>query len=188
MSTEPLKLNIGCGETKIEGFVNVDCTENVIVKPDLVHDIRHKPLPYEDGVIDEIWMIHALEHIEFFHWETIFREFARLLKPNGVLLLSYPEFERCAKGFIENTNNQRHFYRHTLYGRQLYPSDYHLVPMHSPEIKDMLETYKFYRVVFREEGPAQSCNTTLVARRNPNHITREEIITKELGLAQPKSV
>lgn len=177
-----MKINIGCGESLLEGFVNIDCTENSIVKPDLVHDITKERLPYEDESIEEIWMIHALEHTEYKFWPMIFKEFARVLVPNGVLLLSYPEFEVCSKRFLNNTNNQRNFCRMALYGRQLWDSDYHVSPMHSPEIKDMLETYKFYRVSFRPEGPGQDCNTTLVARKDPNQITREEVIVKELGL------
>jgi SAM-dependent methyltransferase len=175
-------LNIGCGESLLPDCINVDCTTNALVKPDLVCDVRKEALPYEDESVDEIWMIHALEHIELYYWEVIFKEFARVLKPNGILLLAYPEFEKCAKNFVDNTNDARSFWRATLYGRQLYPSDYHVVPMHSPDIKNTLEIYKFYRVKYGPESEHETYNTTLVARRDPEQITREDIIVKELGL------
>lgn len=177
-------LNIGCGESLLPDVVNVDCTTNQIVKPDLVCDIRKERLPYEDGEIDEVWMIHSIEHIEFYYWDIIFKEIARVLKPNGVYLLSYPEFSECAKRFIDNTGGDRHFWRKTLYGRQLYPSDYHVVPMHSPDLKEMLETYKFYRVSFQPESGHEPFNTILVARKDPEQMTREEILVKELNLAR----
>jgi SAM-dependent methyltransferase len=183
-----ISLNIGCGETKMPDCVNIDCVENEIVKPDLICDIRREPLPYKDGEVDNIYMIHAIEHIEFYYWDQIFQEFARVLKPNGVLLLGYPEFSECAKRFVDNAGGSRVFWRKTLYGRQLYDSDYHVVPMHSPEVKEMLETYKFYRVVYQPESPQEPYNTTLVARRDPEQITREEIITRELNLDRKKMV
>lgn len=175
-----LILNLGCGENKLEGCVNVDCEPRT--NPDLVCDIKREKLPYEDGTVDEVWMIHCLEHIEFPFWETIFREAARVLKPNGIFLLAYPEFSECAKRFIANTGGQRAFWRNTLYGRQLYPSDYHVCPMFSPDIKEMLENYKFYRVKFDQESEREPYNTILVARRDPDFITRESVIVKELHL------
>jgi predicted SAM-dependent methyltransferase len=175
-------LNIGCGEHLLLDVVNIDCVSNEIAKPDLVCDIRKERLPYEDETVDEVWMIHSLEHIEFYYWDIIFKEVARVLKPNGVYLLSYPEFSECAKRFINNAGGDRHFWRKTLYGRQLYPSDYHVVPMHSPDVKEMLETYKFYRVSYQPESEREPFNTILVARRDPQQETREEIIVKELGL------
>lgn len=173
-------LNIGSGERKLEDCINIDCEASL--SPDLVCDVRKEPLPYEDSSVDEIWMIHSLEHIEMYYWEKIFKEFARVLKPNGILLLAYPEFKECSKRFLSDSGGQRGFWRSTLYGRQLYPSDYHVVPMHSPEIKDILETYKFYRVAYGPESEHEPHNTVLVARRNPEHITREEQIVKELHL------
>jgi SAM-dependent methyltransferase len=177
-----LILNLGCGENKLDGCVNIDLISNDFVKPDLVLDIRHEELPYEDGIVDEVWMIHCLEHIEFFHWENIFKKIARVLRPNGIFLLAYPEFSECAKRFIANTGGQRHFWRNTLYGRQLFPSDYHVCPMYSPDIKELLETHKFYRVAFSPESEREPYNTILVGRRDPDFITREQVITKELRL------
>jgi predicted SAM-dependent methyltransferase len=177
-----LILNIGAGENKLEGCVNIDCEPKT--NPDLVLDIRKEPLPYEDSIVDEVWMIHTLEHIEFFHWENIFKEVARVLKPNGIFLLAYPEFSECAKRFVSNTSGQRHFWRATLYGRQLYPSDYHVSPMFSPDIKEMLEVHKFYRVKFEPESDKEPYNTILVARKDPAFVTREEVIVKELRLAR----
>ena len=37
-----MKINYGCGETKLEGFVNIDIEESV--EPDLVCDVRKAPL------------------------------------------------------------------------------------------------------------------------------------------------
>ncbi len=179
-----LCLNIGCGESYLDGFINIDCVEGGQVKVDLLLDITTQPLPYKDNSVDEIWMIHSLEHIEIRKWDFILGEFHRVLKVNGILCLSYPEFRECAKRFLADTNKQRNFWRATLYGRQLYKSDYHVCPMDSNEIKEILETIGFYRVKFTPESNNEPYNTIMVGYKDPEQITREAILTKELGLTK----
>jgi predicted SAM-dependent methyltransferase len=175
-----LCLNIGCGESYLPGFVNVEVDNRI--KCDVVCDVRKENLPYGEGTVDQIWMIHCIEHTELKYWEAIFNEFFRCLKPNGILLLSYPEFSECARRFIDNVGNHKHFWRKTLYGRQMYPSDYHVVPMDSRELKEMLESRGFYRVKFRRESDSTDYNTIMVAYKDPDPISRESVLVKEIGL------
>ena len=46
------------------------------------------PLPYEDGSFDYVACLEGLEHAENYH--HVLREFARILKPGGKLLISTP--------------------------------------------------------------------------------------------------
>ena len=55
------KLNLGSGDKKIDGFLNVDKFDTF--KPDIVHDLETFPYPFNDNEIDEIRLIHVLEHI-----------------------------------------------------------------------------------------------------------------------------
>ena len=55
------KLNLGCGDKKLPGFLNLDKYETF--KPDIVHDLEKFPYPFSDNEIDEIKLIHVLEHI-----------------------------------------------------------------------------------------------------------------------------
>ncbi len=177
-----IRLNLGCGESKLEDFVNIDMVKTNDVMPDLVLDVRKERFPYEDESVDDVWMLHSIEHIERYYWNHLFQEVYRVLKPNGVFLLSYPEFGECAKRFIENKDNNRIFYSHTLYGRQLWDSDYHVVPMHSSWLKEQLEPYGFYRIYYQPESEQEPYNTVFVARRDPEISLREDVITKELNL------
>lgn len=179
-----LKINLGCGEFKLDGFVNIDCISAGAVQPDLVLDFVRSQLPYEDNSVNQVWMIHCLEHIEIYHWGNLFAEIKRVLKDNGSLTLAYPEFKECAQRFIDDTNKQRNFWRATLYGRQLYDTDYHVVPMDSREIKETLEVAGFYRVNFRAESAHEPYNTILCGYKDPAHVTRESVIVEELHLAR----
>ena len=57
----PLKLNLGCGSRKMAGFVNVDCF--AACQPDLVVNLEETPWPWGDDSVDEIKLIHVLEHL-----------------------------------------------------------------------------------------------------------------------------
>src|SRR5215813_9269378 len=113
-----MKINFGAGETKLEGYINIDLEENS--KPDIICDLRKAALPFKDNEVEMVQMLHCIEHIELKYWPHVFNEFWRVLCPNGKLFLAYPEFEKCANYFLENHLGLRDLFRNTLYGRQLY--------------------------------------------------------------------
>src|SRR6185436_18166651 len=102
-----MKLNYGCGEQPLEGYTNVDSVQNKITKPDLIADIKLGSLPFDNETFEEICALHCIEHIERGWWPRVFQEFHRILQPNGLLILAYPEFERCAHNFITNYKGAR---------------------------------------------------------------------------------
>ena len=77
-----MKINLGCGHRKIEGYVNIDAQERV--NPDLVCDVLGG-LPYEDNSIDEVRAFDFLEHIPLGKTIGVIEEIWRVLKPEGVL-------------------------------------------------------------------------------------------------------
>ncbi len=174
-----LKLNLACGETNLEGFINVDSIKNERVNPDVIADIKAGPLPFENESCELIHFIHALEHIEQKFWLFVFSEFRRVLISGGELRLAYPEFEICAKYFIENYRGMRTFWRRTLYGRQLYPGDFHVVPMRTVEVVNCLEEAGFHGIKTTPE-PEQSYNTFLIAYKGALPMTREDILKREI--------
>ena len=82
-----MKLNIGSGFTRLEGFTNIDyvaCTDDKGNQyTDIICDIEKEPLPFKDNSIDEIACYETLEHME----NLIFamNEMWRVLAPEGVL-------------------------------------------------------------------------------------------------------
>lgn len=57
--TEPLKLDLGCGESKREGFLGVD----LFCPTDFKVDLMKFPWPWQDSSVEETWCSHFFEHI-----------------------------------------------------------------------------------------------------------------------------
>src|SRR5688572_11002464 len=84
------KLNLGSGEFKKEGFLNVDYYS--VSEPDLRHDLTSMPYPFGDNHFDWIESDHCLEHLpEPFR---IMREIHRIGKPGATVIIRVPHFSR----------------------------------------------------------------------------------------------
>ena len=95
-----MKLDIGCGKNKKEGFIGIDRIKfdgvdlvfNIVKRIAILHPDPEEPLadplyeynklPYEESSVDEIHFSHALEHFTGVERAHILNEFYRVLK-NG---------------------------------------------------------------------------------------------------------
>ena len=84
------KLNFGCGEKHLDGFINVDW--NPLAKPDVVQDLNKFPYSFDDNTFDFIEASHIIEHLD--KPFDVMRELHRILKPGGVLHMKVPHFSR----------------------------------------------------------------------------------------------
>lgn len=84
------KLNLGCGENKKEGYVNVDWVP--LVEPDVAHDLNVYPYPFADNTFDLVEADHVLEHLD--RPFQAMKEIHRVAKPGAEILLRVPHFSR----------------------------------------------------------------------------------------------
>lgn len=176
-----IRLNLGSGENKIDGFINVDAEPDT--KPDLCLDFRIEPLPFGDGEVDEIWILHCIEHLERRYWGRFFFECRRVLRPDGMFVLAYPEFRVCCDYYLKNYREKQDYWLATIFGRQHYPADYHVTAVNSAELKTILEGQGFYKISYKPEDEPNEFNSTLIAHRPPAGIAmREDVLVQELGL------
>lgn len=162
-----MKLNLGCGASKIPGYLNVDVEDSC--KPDLVHDFTKAPLPFESGVVDEVLLFHTIEHISKKYHSTIVNEIHRVLRPGGQFFCSFPEFRKCFANWERNAGGQKEFWEATLFGRQLYPSDFHVCIMDSHDFAIFLRNSSFIDIKVAPE-PTETYNTIIVATKGPKLI------------------
>ena len=84
-----LKLNLGCGYRKLEGFINVDHDKRC--NPDVCTDLEQE-LPFKENTVSEIVMCHSLEHLgqNIKTYLNIWKELYRVLVPNGKVFIWVP--------------------------------------------------------------------------------------------------
>lgn len=83
-----IRLDIGCGEYKQEGFVGMD--RQALPGVDIVHDIEKFPWPLPDDCCLVIVGSHIIEHIRPELTVPLFDEMWRVMKPGGQLALCTP--------------------------------------------------------------------------------------------------
>jgi len=98
-----MKLNLGCGAKRIDGFFGVDSIKTSAT--DLVFDLNTFPYPWADNSIDEILMDNVLEHLD--DVIKIMEELHRILKPGARLRINVPYF-KSNSAFTDPTH--RHFF------------------------------------------------------------------------------
>ena len=99
ISTECTRLNVGAGNKRIAGYLAVDI--DPATAPDVVADIAS--LPYPDGSVDEVLSVHSIEHVH--RWEGIaaLKEWFRVLKSGGVLVVECPDFLKCCRNVVNGS-------------------------------------------------------------------------------------
>lgn len=83
-----LKLNIGCGFDKREGFINMDISNDI--HPDILHDMNNIPYPFKDNTFDYILAKDVLEHIPKHNLLFIIEELYRISNNKCIWLITVP--------------------------------------------------------------------------------------------------
>ncbi len=82
-----LKLHLGCGAVRLDGWVNIDLETP---QADVHLDIT-RGLPFADGSTRLIYHEHVIEHITMAEAERCLRDWFRLLEPGGILRIATPD-------------------------------------------------------------------------------------------------
>jgi SAM-dependent methyltransferase len=80
--------------------VNVDVAESRAGRtPDVLCDL-HRLTPFADASADEILSVHVVEH--FWRWEVldVLREWVRVLRPGGRMILECPNLISACEAFL----------------------------------------------------------------------------------------
>jgi len=97
-----MKLNLGCGKNKKEGYINCDISAEV--NPDKIIDLEVK-LPFESNSISKIYSRHTFEHIE--HFMQLMKELYRICKNNAEIEVIVPYFAH--PGAFQDPTHKRFF-------------------------------------------------------------------------------
>jgi GT2 family glycosyltransferase/glycosyltransferase involved in cell wall biosynthesis/SAM-dependent methyltransferase len=130
----PLMLNLGCGLDIRQGFVNIDLYSD---SPQVVGmDIRR--LALADEVVDLILASDILEHFSHREVDDVLKEWARVLKPGGELIIRCPSLRLQVKAYTEGYWDAD-IASYMIFGGQTNPGDYHCLAFDDKSIKRHLE-------------------------------------------------
>lgn len=91
-----MKLNIGCGYNRLEGWLNVDNSADSAADSLMeAHDLR-----LENASVEEIMALHLVEHLGFFKTKYFLSECWRVLETGGTLTLETPDIEKTFAVFL----------------------------------------------------------------------------------------
>lgn len=85
-----MRLNLGCGHDKKDGWHNVD--KFAEVKPDEVADLEQLPWPWRDSSVEEVLLKHVLEHLgaRTEVYLGIVQELWRISQPGALIRIVVP--------------------------------------------------------------------------------------------------
>lgn len=137
-----MKLHLGCGHRRLDGFVHVDGL--VEMDPDLVVDVRNLT-EMADHSASLIYACHVLEHIPRPEVIWTLQEWRRVLRPGGVLRVSVPDFETLAELYLNEGVSMWRIIG-ALMGRQNYPGNTHFLAMDYEYLAWLLGEAGFYDI------------------------------------------
>ena len=135
----PLKLHLGCGRKRLEGFINIDM--NISMATDYVCHCGRLPCP--DNSVERIETYHVFEHIPLDQREATLREWLRVLLPGGTLVIECPNLDEAMRQYLAG-NTERLF---SVFGRQRFPGDGHFWGYTEESLRKILLDHGFAEAV-----------------------------------------
>ena len=152
-------IDIGCGPiNRSEEFPEYEVVRTDIreeCNPDYRCDVRD--LPFGNQSFDRVFSSHVLEHFPRGEWLDVLKEWVRLVKPDGDLLLYLPNIEWAIRNY-DDVSKRNDVYN-VLYGAQTNPFDFHyngLTPdILTEELKKLgfktinIDTSQYYNMIIQ---------------------------------------
>ncbi|EKD96165.1 MAG: hypothetical protein ACD_24C00159G0002 [uncultured bacterium] len=99
-----IKLDLGCGGRKKNGFIGID----VILGPGVdIEQNLENGIPFSDKSVAEIFSSHFLEHLSHQSVPYVIKECHRVLVPHGKLTIEVPDLEACLQKFLSAKEKNR---------------------------------------------------------------------------------
>lgn len=164
-----LKLDLGAGNTKHEGFVSVDLYDP---EADVCADITE--LPYENESVDEIVCYQVIEHVPYWKSEDIFSEMYRVLKPGGKAIVETVDMEIIARRLLNEGITDNVIYN--IYGQYYRPWDKERYPDWENNAASIhRNAWSFGRITDIAGKLGFKCRQQTMDEKHPNYLYEENL-------------
>jgi SAM-dependent methyltransferase len=103
-----MKLELGCGRTKKEGYLGVD----LVSEADIQMDMLEYLLTLEDNAVDTVRSYHSLEHLPKEKFVRVFKEILRTCKNGSIIEIGVPYHTQYVN--LGNPYHKMYFNEHTF--------------------------------------------------------------------------
>ena len=142
MAKALIKLNLGCGVILKKGFINVDMydLEDLKKAEGVLHQAKVagkyikadvRKLPFKDNWADYILATEIFEHLPLKDLESTAKEWMRVLKPGGRMVITCPNFNALAHQWLSTPFTVEDYgnMAQGIYGNQLTKGEFHQSPI-----------------------------------------------------------
>lgn len=95
-----IRLNLGCCDLPLKGWVNIDNSTSPHIKADLVANALDLSEHFEPESVDQIYAGHLVEHLMPHEAELAIEHWKSLLKPGGKLAIMTPDFHHLCEQYL----------------------------------------------------------------------------------------
>lgn len=116
---------------------------------------------FKDGVLDVVHSSHVLEDFRFEDWGAVLREWTRVIKPNGIIIIACPSHSRFRFRVSQGQgNNCAHKFE--------------------PELTDLPKWFSTWQIVHNDYTSPEDYSMLFIARKLP-HSTITEVPMSEMA-------
>ncbi|MBS3029898.1 MAG: methyltransferase domain-containing protein [Dolichospermum sp. DET50] len=134
-------LNLGCGQTRPDNWINTDCSLNSLLqKMQLISFILtklynrtsysssnaiymdlNKRWKFTSDSVDVVYASHVFEHLTLVTAKLFIQEAYRVIKPSGVIRIIVPDLYKLSKDYIQKyETGEQDAYKELLYSLNLH--------------------------------------------------------------------
>ncbi len=121
-----IRLNLGSGNLKLDGYENIDLKDGQSAYP----------LNYTEGSVDEIRASHLLEHFGQNQIADVLKNWVACLKDGGILRIAVPDFKKISQNYIDGKPENTAGY---LMGGQTDENDFHKSIFDKTTLTDLMK-------------------------------------------------
>lgn len=138
MGEGPWKVHVGCGNRKLDGFINIDARWSHACD----YVCPAQSLPCRPGSVERIESYHMIEHLPHPQVADTLRAWYSVLQAGGVLVIECPDFDEAVRQYQAGREERLL----NIFGRQRFPGDAHLFGYNEKRLTELLASAGFENI------------------------------------------